>query len=66
MLQKRQEFKEKTKGALVFSDMPNEKKGKGRGRKADTEYVSDSGSGGDLSGSQRERLPKQKSRQDVI
>lgn len=42
MLLKRQEFKEKTKNALLFSDMPNEMKpkGKGRGRK---DYISDSG-----------------------
>lgn len=45
MLLKRQEFKEKTKGALVFGEMPSEKRaGKGRGRKADRDYVSDSGS----------------------
>lgn len=42
MLLKRQEFKEKTKNALVFSDLPSEMKpkGKGRGRK---DYLSDSG-----------------------
>lgn len=42
MLQKRQEFKEKTKNALLFNEMPSEMKpkGKGRGRK---DYISDSG-----------------------
>ncbi|KAH9640676.1 hypothetical protein HF086_010554 [Spodoptera exigua] len=46
MLQKRQEYKEKTKNALLFADMPTENKSKGgRGRRKD-EYVSDSpGSG---------------------
>ena len=46
MLQKRQEYKEKTKNALLFADMPSENKSKGgRGRRRD-EYVSDSpGSG---------------------
>jgi RNA polymerase-associated protein CTR9 len=48
MLQKRQEYKEKTKNALLFADMPAEgkSKGGGRGRRKD-EYVSDSGSGSD-------------------
>lgn len=43
MLQKRQEYKEKTKNALLFADMPSESKQKGRGRRRD-EYISDSGS----------------------
>lgn len=43
MSQKRQEYLEKTKNALLFADMPSETKGKGRGRRKD-EYVSDSGS----------------------
>lgn len=44
MLAKREEFKEKTKNALLFSEPPPDmKKGRGRGRR--DEYVSDSGSG---------------------
>lgn len=47
MLQKRQEYKEKTKGALVFSDMPSEKKPpKGKGRKQG-DIISESGSEGE-------------------
>lgn len=46
MLQKRQEYKEKTKGALIFNDFPVEKKSKGRGKIRDREYVSDSDSSG--------------------
>ncbi|XP_044259150.1 RNA polymerase-associated protein CTR9 homolog [Tribolium madens] len=43
LLQKRQEYKEKTKNALLFMEIPNEKsKGKGKGRK--DQYISDSGS----------------------
>lgn len=44
MLAKREEFKEKTKNALLFSEPPPEakKKGPGRGRRDD--YISDSGS----------------------
>ncbi|KPJ14381.1 RNA polymerase-associated protein CTR9-like [Papilio machaon] len=45
MLQKRQEFKEKTKNALVFADMPAEGKSRARGRRRD-EYVSDSPASG--------------------
>lgn len=47
MLLKRQEYKEKTKGALLFGEMPSEKKpGKGRGRKAQDIIGTDSGSEG--------------------
>lgn len=43
LLKKRQEYREKTKNALLFGDMPNEKPTKkGAGRKR-TEYISDSG-----------------------
>lgn len=42
MLQKRQEYKEKTKNVLLFADMPSEKK-PGKGRRKDRDYVSDSG-----------------------
>lgn len=64
MLQKRQEYKEKTKGALVFGEMPNEKKSsKGRGRKAERDYVSDSGgSDAPMSPSQREVKQKRRKR----
>lgn len=43
MLLKRQEYKEKTKNALLFTEIPNEMKPKGRGRGRGKEYVSDSG-----------------------
>lgn len=43
MLKKRQDYREKTKNALVFADMPSEKSSKkGRGKKTE-QYVSDSG-----------------------
>ena len=43
LLKKRQEYREKTKNALLFGDMPSEKPAKkGSGRKR-TEYISDSG-----------------------
>ncbi|VEN35073.1 unnamed protein product [Callosobruchus maculatus] len=45
MLQKRQEYKEKTKNALIFNDMPSEKKAKGakaKGRTGDILSGSDS------------------------
>lgn len=46
MLVKREEFKEKTKNALLFSEpAPDAKKSRGRGRRE--EYVSDSGSDAD-------------------
>lgn len=64
-IKKRQEYKEKTRGALVFDHFPSEKrsKGKGRGR---GDYVSDSDSdasrrdGGDErdGGAPRERKKK--------
>lgn len=60
MLAKREEFKEKTKGALLFSEpMPEaKKKGPGRGRR--DEYVSDSGSeaGGNREGGDGEKPSK--------
>lgn len=42
MLLKRKEYKEKTKNAILFTEIPNEMKpkGKGRGKK---DYISDSG-----------------------
>lgn len=53
MLQKRREYQEKTKAALLI-EMPSEGKPskKGRGRKDD--YVSDSGGSGDEEGAPRE------------
>lgn len=54
MFQKRREYQEKTKNALVI-DMPNESKSGrkgGRGRRDD--YVSDSGGSGDEGGAPRE------------
>jgi hypothetical protein len=63
-IKKRQEYKEKTKGALVFDHFPSEKKSKGRGRGRGGDYVSDSDSdvsrrGGDEEGRPpRERKKK--------
>ncbi|XP_043475768.1 RNA polymerase-associated protein CTR9 homolog [Leptopilina heterotoma] len=57
MLQKRHEYREKTKNVLLFSDMPSEKK---KGKKVRTDqYVSDSGSEG---GDRREDVPREKKR----
>lgn len=66
LLKKRQEYREKTKNALLFGDMPNEKPSKkGAGRKR-TEYISDSGGsdGGVESGvdKPRERTKKRRRR----
>lgn len=58
MLQKRHEYREKTKNVLLFSDMPSEKKGKGKKVRTD-QYVSDSGSEG---GDRREDVPREKKR----
>ncbi|KAJ9588645.1 hypothetical protein L9F63_018058, partial [Diploptera punctata] len=45
MCKKRQEYREKTKNALLFGDMPSEKPKKGGGKKkGQTDYISDSGS----------------------
>ncbi|KYM99351.1 RNA polymerase-associated protein CTR9 like protein [Cyphomyrmex costatus] len=43
ILQKRQEYIEKTKNALVFGEMPSEKPGKKGKRQQTDQYVSDSG-----------------------
>ena len=60
MLQKRQEYVEKTKNALVFGEMPSEKPGR-KGRKARTDqYVSDSGGSGREEG--REEAPRERKR----
>jgi RNA polymerase-associated protein CTR9 len=67
LLKKRQEYREKTKNALLFGDMPNEKPiKKGAGRKR-AEYISDSGGsdgGGGESGMDkpRERTKKRQHR----
>lgn len=56
MLAKRQEYKEKTKGALLFGEMPNEKRPpKGRGRKNQDIIATDSGSEGGRSPSDNVR-----------
>lgn len=60
MMLKRQQYKEKTKNALVFGEMPSEKKaskGGGRGRKGakDGDILSDSGSDVDRPGSPSEK-----------
>ncbi|XP_030761980.1 RNA polymerase-associated protein CTR9 homolog [Sitophilus oryzae] len=59
MLQQRQEYKEKTKNALVFQDMPSEKKSKGGRGKRDV-YVSDSDSGQENREDGAEPRPKEK------
>lgn len=59
LLQKRAEYKEKTKSLLVFTDMPDEKAHrKGKGRRRDDDYVSDSGSDNENA------EPKKKRRKD--
>lgn len=56
MLAKRQEYKEKTKGALLFGEMPNEKRPpKGRGKKNQDIIATDSGSEGGRSPSDNVR-----------
>ncbi|PSN41501.1 RNA polymerase-associated protein CTR9 [Blattella germanica] len=61
MCKKRQEYREKTKNALLFGEMPNEKSSKkGGGKKKGTaDYVSDSDSDGPRSGTEG---PKEKSK----
>jgi len=63
MLQRRAEYKEKTKNALAFSEIPAEMKPKrGRGRRAaqDGEILSESNSDNEVTtgGEPRERKPK--------
>lgn len=60
MLQKRQEYVEKTKNALVFGEMPSEKPGR-KGKKVRTDqYVSDSGGSGRDEG--REEMSRERKR----
>lgn len=62
LLKKRQEYREKTKNALLFGDMPVEKLAKkGAGRKR-AEYISDSGDsdGGGGGGSGADHPPEKK------
>lgn len=63
LLKKRQEYREKTKNALLFGDMPVEKPAKkGAGRKR-AEYISDSGDsddGGGGGGSGADNHPEKK------
>ncbi|KAG8230222.1 hypothetical protein J437_LFUL010850 [Ladona fulva] len=47
LLLKRREYKEKTKGALLFGDMPNEKKKGAKGKRKDERYLSDDSDSGD-------------------
>jgi RNA polymerase-associated protein CTR9 len=65
LLKKRQEYREKTKNALLFGDMPSEKPTKkGAGRKR-AEYISDSGGsdgGGGESGADKPREKTRKRR----
>lgn len=64
LLKKRQEYREKTKNAILFGDMPSEKPAKkGAGRKR-AEYVSDSGGsdGGAGSGTDKPREKTKKRR----
>jgi RNA polymerase-associated protein CTR9 len=62
MLQKRQEYVEKTKSALVFGEMPSEKSSKKFGKKGKTEeYISDSGgSGNEVAGPAGEETSREK------
>lgn len=63
MLQKRQEYVEKTKNALVFGEMPSEKPGKKGKRVRTDQYISDSGGSGRDEGREevlRERKRKRK------
>ncbi|XP_021927029.1 RNA polymerase-associated protein CTR9 homolog isoform X3 [Zootermopsis nevadensis] len=68
LLKKRQEYREKTKNALLFGDMPSEKPTKkGAGRKR-AEYISDSGGsdgGGGGSGTEKPREKTRKRRRSV-
>ena len=67
LLKKRQEYREKTKNALLFGDMPSEKPAKkGSGRKR-AEYISDSGGsdggeGGSGTDKPREKMRKRQRR----
>ncbi|KAL1452731.1 hypothetical protein WDU94_006935 [Cyamophila willieti] len=66
-IKKRQEYKEKTKGALVFDHFPSEKKSRGGGRGRKGDYVSDSDSDGsgprpEGGGEPRERKKKSEGR----
>lgn len=60
MLQKRQEYVEKTKNALVFGDMPSEKPGRKGKRPRTEQYISDSG--GSERDEGREEVPKERKR----
>ncbi|KAK6641359.1 protein required for normal CLN1 and CLN2 G1 cyclin expression [Polyplax serrata] len=61
MLLKRQEYKEKTKNAILFTEIPNEMKPKGRGR-GKKDYISDS-EGSDAE-NEKPREHKDKKRSD--
>lgn len=61
MLQKRQEYVEKTKNALVFGEMPSEKSGRKGKRPRTDQYISDSGGSGREEG-REEAAPREKKR----
>lgn len=58
MLAKREEFKEKTKNALLFAEAPPDRRKAGRGRR--DEYVSDSGSGANENREEGGEKPRKK------
>lgn len=60
MLQKRQEYVEKTKNALVFGEMPSEKTGRKGKKPRSDQYISDSGGSGRDEG--RDDGPREKRR----
>nr|CAD7205973.1 unnamed protein product [Timema douglasi] len=65
MMKKREEYREKTKGALLFGEMPNEKSSRKGSRKKTDQYVSDSGSdaGRDSGGEPRDKASKKRRRE---
>lgn len=69
MLQKRQEYVEKTKNALVFNDMPSEKPVGKKGRRKGEEYISgsegsDMDAGPSADGEVRDKKRKKKESRD--
>lgn len=65
MLQKRQEYVEKTKNALVFGEMPSEKNVKKGKKTRSDQYVSDSGGSGADEG-RGEEAPKERKRKKKV
>lgn len=62
MLQKRQQYVEKTKNALVFGDMPSEKTSKKGKKGRSDQYVSDSGASGGEEGRAGDSAPRERKR----